>query len=52
LKHVIASGDYDRAERYLYERYASKRVRGEWFDLSEEEVAEIKTIDFLFKEQP
>lgn len=28
-------------EKYLHERYKDKRVRGEWFDLSESEVSEI-----------
>lgn len=30
-------------ERYLHSKYADKRVRGEWFQLSEKEIEEIKS---------
>jgi hypothetical protein len=51
LIHTIESDDYGRAEEYLHERYAHKRLNGEWFDLSDEEVSEIKTLSGLYKEQ-
>ena len=31
-------------ERYLHEHFAGKRYRGEWFDLSDEEVEEAKSL--------
>jgi hypothetical protein len=51
LLHTIESDDYSRAEGYLHERYAHKRLNGEWFNLSDEDVAEIKTLGSLYQEQ-
>ena len=31
-------------ERYLHERFADKRYRGEWFDLSKDEIEEAKSL--------
>ena len=42
--HRFESNDYTRAEAILHQRYAAKRVRGEWFDLSETDLAEILKI--------
>ena len=39
--HRISSNDYTRAELELHKRYAHARVRGEWFNLSSEEISEI-----------
>ncbi len=48
IEHVhtihCAKDDMLRLEKYLHERYNSKRVRGEWFSLSDEDVAEIRRI--------
>jgi hypothetical protein len=34
--------DAKSVERELHERYSDKQIRGEWFDLSESEVEELK----------
>lgn len=44
LIHTITSDDYNAAERKLHEKYADKRVKGEWFELTEKDVAQIKKI--------
>jgi hypothetical protein len=51
LLHAIESGDYARAEEYLHERFAHKRLNGEWFDLSDDDVAEITALSSLYKER-
>lgn len=40
LVHVVIVDDMVKAERSLHEKYKARRIRGEWFDLSKEEVAE------------
>ena len=42
--HQFHSDDHHAAEKRLHERYANKRVNGEWFLLSNEDIAEIVTI--------
>lgn len=42
--HVIDCVDYDQAEIDLHRRYAHRRIRGEWFALTPDEVTEIKAI--------
>lgn len=42
--HRFKSNDYTRAEAILHQRFAAKRVRGEWFDLSETDLAEVLKI--------
>ena len=44
LLHTINTNDYTRTETELHLRYAHCRVRGEWFDLSPDELAEILAI--------
>lgn len=39
---VIKTGDMYELERRLHERYADKRIRGEWFALDSEDVEYIK----------
>ncbi len=34
--------NYSKAEREFHDRYATKRLEGEWFDLSASDVAEVK----------
>lgn len=41
LIHTIETDDAGRAEKYWHERFAKKRIRGEWFALSGDEVAEM-----------
>jgi hypothetical protein len=43
--HLIQCTDEVRAERTLHERYATKRKRGEWFDLSDSDIQAIKKIE-------
>ncbi len=44
LVHTIASADYNQAERDLHVKYKTKRVKGEWFDLSPEDISEFCSI--------
>jgi len=44
LLHTIRSNDYTRAEVTLHQKYRHLRRRGEWFELSQVEVAEIMQI--------
>ena len=41
LVHKIESSDAKWLERTLHHRYAAKRIRGEWFALTDDDVAEI-----------
>lgn len=43
--HIIPTNDMKQAESQLHERYESKRVNGEWFELSDEDVQEICAIE-------
>jgi len=42
--HLIQSPDMRRLESDLHRRYEDKRVNGEWFDLSVDDVAYIKSL--------
>lgn len=42
LIHTIKTDDMDELERHLHEIFAAKRKRGEWFELSEEDITSIK----------
>ena len=42
LFHKIESNDYIKLERELHKKYADKRVNGEWFRLSQEDLEEIR----------
>ncbi len=44
LVHKIETNDYSRLEKFLHDSLDYRRVRGEWFELSEKEVAKICTI--------
>jgi hypothetical protein len=44
LVHTIKSSDMHAQEQVLHQRFASQRVNGEWFNLSDEDVAYIKTL--------
>jgi hypothetical protein len=44
IEHVISCSDYRAAERELHKRYADKRVNGEWFALTRDDVEQIKAI--------
>ena len=39
--HYGHVSDYIAVERHLHRKYANKHIRGEWFDLSDEDIAEI-----------
>lgn len=36
--------DYTKAERYLHSHYKQKRIKGEWFNLTDEEINEAENI--------
>ena len=42
LVHLIESEDYSETEKELHLAFANKRVNGEWFDLSEEDLDHIR----------
>ncbi len=42
LIHVVECADYEDYERSLHRRFAEKRLHGEWFDLSPEDIAYIQ----------
>ena len=44
LIHLIASDNITQTERDLHVKYKGKRVRGEWFDLTQEDIDRIKQI--------
>ena len=45
LEHSFQTNDYTKAEKYLHEKFSEKRVRGEWFQLSTEDVTYITSIE-------
>ena len=42
--HVIRAADHSRVESHWHRRFAALRLNGEWFDLSEAEVSEFKSV--------
>lgn len=49
LVHSIHTQNCDETERLLHEHFAHKRVNGEWFDLTEEDIAWIKLGNYTEK---
>jgi hypothetical protein len=45
VEHLIGCEDHSEAERALHEKFAAKRTNGEWFELNDEEIAWIKSIN-------
>jgi hypothetical protein len=44
IEHYAWFDDYTRAERELHVKYDAQRLEGEWFNLSADDVAHIKTL--------
>lgn len=44
LIHSIERDEYDALELELHERFADKRLNGEWFALTEQDIEAIKAI--------
>jgi hypothetical protein len=44
VEHYAWFDDYSFAERDLHRQYHAKRLEGEWFDLSDADIAKIKTL--------
>lgn len=44
VEHYAWFDDYSYAERDLHRKFHAKRLEGEWFDLSKEDVAHIMTL--------
>ena len=51
LVHVIETNEPLVLERRLHEEFNHKRVRGEWFELSAEDVKYIKSIGSIWEER-
>jgi hypothetical protein len=47
LLHTIESDDYCIAEELLHDKFALKRINGEWFALDDNDVAYIKSLESL-----
>lgn len=45
LIHAISTNDIDESEKYWHSKFNSKRLNGEWFELSQEDVTEFISID-------
>lgn len=45
---TFKSHDMGWLEAVLHKRYAAKRLRGEWFELSEEDIAELRNLSRVF----
>jgi hypothetical protein len=43
--HLISATNMYEAESKLHQKYAHQRLNGEWFSLTENEVAEIRSIE-------
>lgn len=52
LEHVIECDNYHKFEVMLHAHYASKRVKGEWFSLTENDVNQIKAFTIVITELP
>jgi len=44
LVHAISTNDIDELERYWHTRFRTKRLNGEWFNLSNEDVSKFSSI--------
>lgn len=44
LIHAIETEDYKEAERYFHRKFAHRCIRGEWFQLTEKDVEQLKQI--------
>lgn len=44
LVHTIEALDYKEAERYFHQKFADRCIRGEWFQLTEEDIEDLKQI--------
>jgi len=44
LVHAISTNDINDSERYWHTKFRTKRLNGEWFNLSEEDVSEFSSI--------
>ena len=47
VKHLIPTDHMRAVEAYLHDKYSSNRVNGEWFELSEQDVADICAIEVM-----
>jgi len=52
LIHTIETNDIHWAERHLHRFFQNKRIRGEWFNLTEEDIAMLKKLDRLVTWDP
>jgi predicted GIY-YIG superfamily endonuclease len=51
LVHSIACEDEVKVEKDLHERYKDKKVRNEWFELSDDDIQDLKKINYVPAEQ-
>jgi len=52
LIHTIETNDIYWAEHHLHKFFHDKRIRGEWFNLTEEDIAMLKKLDKLVTWDP
>ncbi|MEK5109916.1 GIY-YIG nuclease family protein, partial [Cytobacillus sp. FSL K6-0129] len=43
---IVESKDYSLTEQLLHDKFSDKRVNGEWFDLSDEDISDIENEKF------
>ena len=43
---VVKSGDYVACEQYFHEVFSEKNIRGEWFDLDDEDIEAVKNGEY------
>lgn len=51
LVHSIACEDEVKVEKELHERYKDKKVRNEWFELTDSDIEDLKKINYVQAEQ-
>ena len=45
LRHVITTNDIDKSEHYWHSKFKSKRLNGEWFNLSAEDIEQFLSVN-------
>ncbi len=51
LLHIIPCLDHSKVEKKLHERFRDKRVNGEWFNLDQQDILDIKSIESIVDDE-